>query len=383
MHRKTSTHLGVLLVAASVGAVAASSAVGDISVDLRGRLQVDAAYFDEDNVQLDDGFHNRRTRLGVSGRLDDWSILIEYDFAENATTATDLRLARKIGDGTVTIGHFKVPMGLNELTSSNDITFMERSAPGNIVVDARRLGVGYDYFAADYGFQAMVYGREIGGKQPGDMPLGIAGRFFYSPVIGDNGRFHAGVSAAYEDRQDYAVLRFRDRPEIRPDGSRLIDTGDIGGVSATTKFGLELAYQAGSLSVEGEYFNVDVDTDAGSDPAFTGYHVQTSYILTGESRGYRNGVFRGISPDSKRGAWEVAARFSSVDLIDAGLQGGEQENLTLGLNYYASSNVRFMANYIMVDVNDSAAVVGGSNVPAVVVGDDSPNVFALRAQFHF
>jgi len=383
MHRKTSTHLGVLLVAASVTAAAASSAIGDISVDLRGRLHVDAAYFDEDNVQLDDGFHNRRTRLGVSGKLDDWSILIEYDFAENATAVTDLKLARKIGDGTVTIGHFKVPMGLNELTSSNDITFMERSAPGNIVVDARRLGVGYDYFAADYGFQAMVFGREIGGKQAGDMPLGIAGRFFYSPAIGDNGRFHAGVSAAYEDRQDYAVLRFRDRPEIRPDGNRLIDTGTIGGVSATAKFGLELAYQAGPFSVEGEYFSVDVDTHAGSDPTFTGYHVQTSYVLTGESRGYRNGLFRGISPDSKRGAWEVAARFSSVDLIDAGFQGGEQENLTLGLNYYASSNIRFMANYIMVDVYDSAAVVGGSNVPAVVVGDDSPNVFALRAQFHF
>jgi phosphate-selective porin OprO and OprP len=159
---------------------------------------------------------------------------------------------------------------------------------------------------------------------------------------------------------------------------RLIDTGTIGDVKDTTKFGLEFAYQAGPFSVEAEYFNVDVNRSAGEEPSFSGYHVQASYVLTGESRGYRGGVFRGVSPSGPRGAWEVAARFSSVDLVDSGFTGGEQENLTLGLNYYASANVRFMVNYIFIDVKDSTAVPNG-----VTVGSDKPNVLLARVQYHF
>jgi hypothetical protein len=30
--------------------------------------------------------------------------------------------------------------------------------------------------------------------------------------------------------------------------------------------------------------------------SFNGYQVQASYVVTGESRGYRNSVFRGVSP---------------------------------------------------------------------------------------
>jgi phosphate-selective porin OprO and OprP len=378
----TASAAALLAVCAVPVQAAPGMTVGDIEIDLRGRLHFDAAYHDEDDVLLDDGLLNRRTRLGVAGKLHDWSVIVEYDFAENTTTAADVMLSRKLGAGAVNIGHFKVPMGLNELTSANHITFMERSAASNVVVDARRLGAGYDYFGENFTVQTMVFGRPIGGKETGDMPLGIAGRFTWSPEF-DLGRLHLGISGAYESRQDYSTLRYRDRPESRVDGARLIDTGNLEDVNATTKIGLEAAFLSGPFSAEGEFFSLDVDLDEGADPSFTGYHLQMGYVLTGEARGYRNGVFRGITPDRRTGAWEVAARYGSVDLIDAGIQGGEQETLTLGVNYYPSSNVRFMANYIRVDVTDSTAVVGGENVPPAVVGDDSPNIFALRAQFHF
>jgi phosphate-selective porin OprO and OprP len=386
----TSTRPGALalatalaLTATAAPVLAASTALGDLEIDLRGRFHLDAAYHDEDDVLLDDGFFNRRTRLGVSGTLHDWSVIIEYDFAENTpSTAADVMLSRKLGVGSLNIGQFKVPMGLNELTSANFISFMERSSASTVVVDARRLGVGYDYFGSNHTVQTMVFGRAIGDRETGDMPLGIAGRVTWSPEF-DLGRLHMGISGAFESREGYSTLRYRDRPELRVDGNRLIDTGIIEGVDSTAKLGLELAFQSGPFSVEAEFFSLDMDLDDGDDPTFTGYHVQTSYVLTGEARGYRNGVFRGITPDRSSGAWELAARYGAVDLIDAGIEGGEQETITLGVNYYATSNIRFMANYIVVDVTDSTALVRGSNVPPVVVGDDSPNIFALRVQFHF
>jgi phosphate-selective porin OprO and OprP len=348
-------------------------------ITLSGRVHLDTAWHDEDQVPLSDGFLNRRSRLAVRVKLDDvWSGLIDYDFAENSTTAADVFLSRKLGAGTLQLGQFKVPMGLNELTGSNAHTFIERSTPSNLLVDARRIGVGYDWFQGATGFQAMAYGRRIGTSQQEDTPLGVAGRLVYSPAVADGALLHLAGSVAYEDYSDPGVLRFRDRPESRVDGNRLIDTGNITEVSSTFKYGLEAAFQRGPFSVEGEYFTVDVSRDSGSEPTFDGYHVQASYVLTGEKRGYQNGVFRGVTPGSPRGAWEIAARFSSADLVDAGFQGGTQDNITLALNYYASRNVRFMLNYILVSVEDSAAVVAGNPV-----GDDEPNILLGRVQFHF
>jgi phosphate-selective porin OprO and OprP len=349
-------------------------------VKLRGRFHMDAGWHDEDVTRFGDGFNNRRTRMGITGKLTpEWSFMIEYDFAENGTSANDVVLNRKLAGGTFKIGQFKVPMGLNELTSSNSITFIERASNSNVIVDARRMGIGYDYNMKQAGFQSMVYGRSMGGKQDGDMPMGVAARIYGNPIVNDNMLIHIGGSVAFEDRRDYNTLRFRDRPEARADSSiRLIDTGNITNVDDTLKAGLELALQLGSFSLEGEYLMVDVNRDEGDEPGFDGYHVQASYVVTGESRGYRDGVFRGVSPENNPwGAVEVAARFSSIDLNDDGFDGsGKQENITLGVNYYVSSNIRFMANYIMVDVTDrNPAVIAG--------GEDSPDIFLLRAQYNF
>ena len=381
MLTRTKTSLGLALLLGGAYMTAAAPALASPEFKLRGRMHLDGALWNEDNVPLNDGIFFRRTRIGVTGKIDDtWSGPIEYDFAENGTSANDVLIRRGLGDGTLKIGQFKVPMGLNELTSSNNITFIERASNSNVVADSRRIGIGYDYFQGAFGFQAMAYGRSIGSDQSGDTPLGLAGRFVYAPKLGDDSFFHFGLSAAFEDRRDADTARFRDRPEARPGGGvRLIDSGNIGDVDDTFKYGVELAYQAGPFSVEAEYLSVDVNRSAGAEPTFSGYHVQASYVLTGEKRGYRGGVFRGISPgDKSRGAWEVAARYSSVDLIDAGFQGGEQDNFTLGLNYYASGNVRFMLNYIFIDVSDSNATANG-----VTVGSDSPNVLLARAQYNF
>lgn len=347
-------------------------------IEPRGRLQMDAGWHDEDVTKFGDGFATRRARMGLQGRLVmDWSFVIEYDFAENGTSANDVMLSRKLLGGSLNIGQFKVPIGLNELTSSNYITFIERTANSTAIVDARRIGVGYEYHAGQFGIQSMVFGRAIGGKQDGDMPMGIGARIYGNPIADGNMLIHLGASAAYENRHDYNTLRFQERPEARADaGIRLIDTGNITDVDDTLKAGLELALVYGPFSMEAEYLMADINREIGEEPTFRGYHVQTSYFLTGETREYRNGVFRGIKPKNNWGAFEAAARWSSIDLTDSGFEGGKQENITLGLNYYATSNVRFMANFIMVDVTDR-------DTSKIAGGEDSPNIFLLRAAFYF
>jgi phosphate-selective porin OprO/OprP len=376
--RHTTKLAGALLLgSAALSFAVAAAAAPDFKV--RGRVHIDYALHDDDEIDLDDGFLFRRAFIGVQGKINkDWSGVIEYDFAENNTNAQDIILSRTLSGGTLKIGHFKVPMGLEEVASTNNLWLIERSSPNTALVDARRLGVGYDYFSGAVGFQGMAYGRGVSGDQEGDDPLGIAGRFVYAPVMGGN-QVHLAASIAYEDVRDYDVKRYRERPEARVDGTRLVDTGNITDVDKTLKYGVETAFQNGPFSAQAEYFNVSVERDAGDEPDFNGWYVQGSWIVTGETRGYGKGIFRGVTPGNPdRGAWEVTARYSSLDLNDTGFQGGEQENFTVGLNYYANANVRFMLNYIMVDVTDSGAVVDGAPV-----GDESPNILIGRAQYSF
>lgn len=357
--------------------VAAAAASPDF--DVRGRLNLDYAIHDDDEIDLDDGFLVRRARIGLQGTInEDWSGIIEYDFAENNTSAQDIILRRRLAGGTLKLGNFKVPMGLEEVSSTNNIPFIERSSANAALVDARRLGVGYDRFDGALGFQGMVYGRALGGDQDGDDPIGLAARFVYAPKAGE-AQLHLAASVAYEDVRDYDTRRYRDRPEARVDGNRLVDTGMIGDVDSTIKYGLEAAWQSGPFILQAEHFAVALSRDAGPDPGFSGQYVQGSWIVTGERRGYGNGIFRGLTPGGPdRGAWELSARYSRLDLEDAGFQGGRQDNVTLGVNYYANANVRFMVNYILVDISDSGATVDG-----IVVGDESPNILIGRVQYHF
>ena len=51
------------------------------------------------------------------------------------------------------------------------------------------------------------------------------------------------------------------------------------------------------------------------------------------------------------GAWEIAGRFSTIDLNDQlaqanGVAGGRQTIYTLALNWYVNRNVRFMFDYL-------------------------------------
>lgn len=366
-------------------ALAISAALAVVAVDAmaleikpRGRVHLDYAAHDEDNLELGDGFRTRRARLGLSGSIDDeWDFKIEYDFAENSVDAKDVYLGYKGWDaGELRIGHFKVPFGLDELTSSNDVTLIERSLPTTAFARSRRLGIGYGTSGGNWNLAVMGFGQPIGSdvrSTSGDEGLGLGARFAFNPLKTEISLVHLGIAATSESPADAdaETVRFRTRPESRPTGVRLVDTGIIGNVDRISQAGLEAAWRSGPFSIQGEWMNADVSRKSGQpDVDFTGWYVSGSWVLTGESRGYRDGVFRGVSPRGERGAWELAARYSEVDLDDGSINGGDQRNATLGLNWYVNANIRFLANYINVRSERNGV-------------SEDPGIILLRAQVSF
>ena len=56
------------------------------------------------------------------------------------------------------------------------------------------------------------------------------------------------------------------------------------------------------------------------------------------------------------GAWEVAVRYSSLDLTDAAIVGGSVDDVTVALNWYPFANVAWKANYVRSDRDDLGQV---------------------------
>lgn len=368
-----------------------SSDDGKFSTTLGGRIQVDAWSADKDSFDLygKSGTEFRRARVFVSGTMYDvWTYKGQYDFAGNGTTMKDAWIGYNGFDAfKIKVGQFKQPMGLEELTSSKYITFMERSLPTEAFATSRRIGLGIYNHSDHWNWAASVYGQEEGDNTSngGSEGYGAGARVAWAPMNEKGKVLHLGISGAYEEQND-STLRWRSRMEAHGVDTRYLDTGSIPQPDTTSKVGLEAATVFGPFSLQGEYYLVSAETNAPgvSDPDFDGGYIFGSWFLTGESRTYKKGAFGRVTPKTTVGrggwgAWELAARYSYVSLDDSGFNGGEEKNITVGLNWYATKYVRFMANYVYVDGDPISEVTTGG----VPNEDDKPSVYMMRAQIDF
>lgn len=373
---------GILMAVFVVIATAETESSSAAELNFRGRLHIDHAFHDADVRALDDDGRVRRGRLGVYGNLGaGFSYLAEYDFAGWDATPKDIYL-RYGGWRNIdfTLGHFKAPFSLDNLTSSNSIPFIERALPATTFGFAERTGFSMAGGGKDYRINITLFDRGFGStgrSDSGDGNIaddgtGLALRMVRVMGRGEDSLWHLGVALSSEkpDNQDDRPVRFRTRPESRPSELRFVDTGNLRELDHIDQAAVEVAGTNRSWWWQGEYMVSSLKSPAGNSIALEGGYVSVGWILTGETRPYSGGVFKGIKPDSRSGAWELAARVSRVDLDDGGFEGGKQTNVTLGVNWYPRSNLRFMAN--LISVNSRRAGI-----------DDDPMILLLRGQYNF
>lgn len=347
---------------------------GDFSFKLGGRVMLDYSLPSEDVTAMGSNLFVRRARIELSGKMfKDWEYSAEYDFAENAVVAKDLFVTFTGWEGQeILIGQYKQPFGLEELSSSKQLAFMERSLMNSAWGLGHRAGLGWRHYGDNHSLTVSAWGKESGSANTGneDEPISYGGRFVWAPIKSDDSLLHVGVAMAIEDVETGAGVRFRARPEARVSNGniRLIDTGNIADATGTTKTGVELAWMKGGFSVQGEYQLATIDSAVERDPEFSGYVVEARWFPGGEVRPYKmnTGSFSQIKPLSIEGAWEFRARLSNVDLDDgcvsavvalpcvgANAEAGSQDNLSVGVTFYPNANVRWMLEYVQADVSSA------------------------------
>jgi len=393
------------------------TADGDFSLDIRALVQFDSAYYGQDKASAGTDFSSgsnfRRARLGVQGTLfKDWSYQFIYDFGGSGTEGSAIASAFIQYDGFGQlhwkIGAYPTPESFDDTTSASDLLFLERAQPTDL---ARSLAGsdgrdGTTLFAYDDNYFAAVSytGDLVQDTGVFDEQQALVGRFAYRLFQGDDSNFAVGADSSYVFKiADTAAgggtpkaLRLRERPELNVDDNniRLIDTGTID-ASKILEWGVEAAGNWHSLYAQGGYFNFDVTRRASAlpDPSFDGWYLQASWVLTGEAKPYNAATGSYGLPKPRNafsfdngglGAWELAGRYSVLDLNDnagvaglhtptGGVRGGEQKIWTAGVNWYPNNAVRFVLDYQHVDVSRLNAA--GGDIGAKL--DD----VSLRVQF--
>ncbi len=349
-----------------------------------GRVHIDAAYYDDDGADMGSGAIVRRARLELKGRFaNDWEVKSAVDFGLGNVSLKSTYIAYTgLKPTELRVGNFKEPLGLNELTSSNYTTLMERSQVTQAFAPGRNMGLGVNSSGEHWLVQGGLFGQPADSDDDAGDGWVLTGRGVWTPWREKTRLIHIAGSGSYRDLLDGDQIRLRARPESRVTDVRLVDTGDMDSVDQQTIWGGEFAAVYGPGSLQAEYIGTWIDRGNGFDnPTFGGWYVLGSYFLTGESRGYSGsqGRFTRVKvrrpiDEGGRGAWELTFRYSHLDLTNGGVEGGKQDIATFGINWYATQNLRFMANYLnVVDLDRSGTATDG----------DEPLAVQVRTQVNF
>lgn len=287
--------------------------------------------------------------------------------------------------GAVRVGQFKTPVGWEDAQSSSATTFLERSLPVQAIGMGRRIGVEWTYPGIPHWLIALGYyhGGDLAGDNDGNTP---AARIVFHPLDDSGNLVHLGIAIARETRtatrDGRGILkppsaRFRARPEANLTGTRIVDSGPLAQTGNIDRVGLEGAWIHGPLLLQGEYLRADAPfSDGRTRFRGSGYYLEAAWLLTGESRRYATGLIGSVQPQHRHGAFEIAARYSTIDLDDAPVFGGRQRNWTLGANWYLGEHWKLQANYIRAFATRQSA-----NADARLSID--PKIVEVRAQLHF
>ncbi|MBC7800729.1 MAG: hypothetical protein H7Z10_08905 [Gemmatimonadaceae bacterium] len=360
------------------------------------------------------GTNVRRARIPFTFRADQFSVTLTPDFGSSPDGSPSLYEGsinwspnRQLQVG---LGYYKPLHTLNDSTSSNNILFLERPSIVNIA-SSIAAGSSRAAFGARYANDRFLVAGYLTGDVYGSQTAAVArpqqtGGVFRAavrPYYNDDIDVHLGVSTngTFRVRRTAAgqTLQLRDRPEIRIDNNRLVDTGLLN-ASGAYSYGPEFAFRYGRFMIQGEYIRLGVDREgqATGQPGleFQGGYAEASYVIVGRPRAYSptSGAFGSVrlAPEQRLGqggfgGLEAVARFSVVDLDDrvtrgrsaastGGVFGGYQQVIGVGLNWYPNENFRFMVNYDNIDVdrlNAAGTAQTGQRIQAI----------ALRAQAAF
>jgi phosphate-selective porin OprO and OprP len=369
------------VITAGAGGFILASPDKKFSLRIRGNIQADGRfYLDERAPGTDtpDAFVLRRVRPSFEGTVaEKFSFRVMADFANNQVQLLDAYAAYQHADWlTVLAGKTKSPFDLERLVSQTNLLFIERSYPTllgpnrdtGLQLSGELLGGRLSYQAA------YLDGASDGSSAETDTNDGkdIVARLFAQPfksaddsllqklgvgVALSQGTREVGAGAPRTLTTNALTNFFSYGANVRPDG-------------ATQRISPQLTFSRGPFGViasytlsEQELINATTSAAATArrDLSTRAWAVNVNYVLTGEDTAYNTNPRPREDFDFAQGtwgAWELAARVSSLsvdraafagpgtgDFANRNTQAQSVDSYSLGVNWYLNRNVKASVNF--------------------------------------
>ncbi|CAM8359887.1 OprP Phosphate-selective porin [Candidatus Methylopumilus universalis] len=349
------------------GAFTLESANGNNSISLTGRMHLDyrhnnmdlytSDFNDRDTATGADNIELRRARLGVKGKFaKDFNYEIVGNLPGTATVDVAFVDYAKYSEVKLRLGRFKQPFNLEELTSSNNIDFMERSYVNQLAPAKKNGAMLFGEPKTGFTYALSAYSMNDTEQDSKNDKMNFAGRstLNFGELFGNKTMVaHIGLSgfnAEYNvtpttssgsagTTTNASILAFRTPGR----GLSNIFAAQIGGSAASSgqsfnsnstaqvkssAVGLEGAFAVNNIKVQGEYARAGVKGSSGGTgtTGLTGdtldldanvYYGEVMYLATGETYAgaYKGGAFGSIKPTNnfdldknQWGAWEFGLR---------------------------------------------------------------------------
>jgi phosphate-selective porin OprO/OprP len=361
------------------------SADGAFLLKLRGYVQFDGRFFSKDEQKPGiDTFTLRRVRPIFEGtiyKIFDFRIM--PDFGQGTTVLFDAYAEARFSPlFKVRAGKFKPPIGLERLQSATDILFVERALPTNLVPN-RDLGiqVAGDVNGGVVSYAVGVFNGtvDLGNQADADTnnSKDTEGRIFFQPFAAAGGPLknlgfgvaastgiHEGTAAA-PGLPSYRTPAQQTFFSYRSDGTA---AGTVVSDGRHTRFSPQGYFYSGPFGLLAEYVQSKQEVTRGgaaADLQHTSWQAAASWVIAGGEASYR-----GVNPKQvfdpashTWGAFEIAARYSKLDLDDKTFplfanpasSPRSAAAWAVGLNWYLNKNVRVMLDYERTRFDGGAA----------------------------
>lgn len=352
-----------------------------VRLDLTWKSQFDWRDYAPDPAIVDESFELHRARVGVQGEIASiFEFQVEAELRDRCADVTpcdkepwrdvygNVRIARAL---EVRGGQFKIPFGLEQLTSSSDLELTYRSLASTYLAPGRDVGVMVhgNVRAAELRYQFGVFrqgGENVRASERSDpqSERTIAGRVTVRPWD------RRGMSRALRPIQLGVAFTSGNVPEglnsLR--GRTVTDVALFRKVNVNgerRRLGAEFSWQNGPVSLKSEFIRVQderlgqgIDDDDLPPAMSSGWYVGGSWLVTGDTKQEdlepAKPLFQGGF-----GAVEVAARVEAFHMGSDGagrlassspralniLEHGDQV-WTFGVNWYLNRFVRIQVNTI-------------------------------------
>lgn len=329
-----------------------------LKVKFRSRALLDATLSGYGKESTQGYYRLEDFRVGFKATYQKFELKTDIGLGGGKVAIKDLLLNYHFKNSVLSFGNGYEPFSMDMLISTADLRFHQAAASVLAFTNSRKLGATYHFYNNHWYLATGVYTHNDINKLDSEQKNAFVStsRAVWRKMEKDHRLFHIGGAFSFRTK------------EVNTDTS---PTGSVSSAGVTSMFpasmlgaeipnmgtevkGLvEALYTAPRFMLQAEYFFDRMNrTTGGKAYRPHGGYIQGGFLLKG--RGFEYDAMYGVPgrPVTPQ-AIELVARFNYTDLNDesAGIMGGEEKDLSVGVNFYLN-------RYLGVKLNGSYVWVG-------------------------